>query len=190
MGHLILILGGARSGKSTQAQRLAKAHGGQVLFIATAEGLDDEMRARIAAHRSERPPDWQTLEIPYNVADAFTRLSPPSDVVLLDCLTLLVSNLLLLEGDIDQPDMARADGFAHRLEAEIQALLEAIRGSRADWIVVSNEVGLGLVPPYPSGRLYRDLLGYANQRLAAQADEVYWMVAGIPVPIHGYRFKI
>jgi adenosylcobinamide kinase/adenosylcobinamide-phosphate guanylyltransferase len=108
-------------------------------------------------------------------------------VVLLDCLTLLVSNLLLLEGDIDQPDMARADGFAHRLEAEIQALLEAIRGSRADWIVVSNEVGMGLVPPYPSGRLYRDLLGYANQRLAAQADEVYWMVAGIPVPIHGYR---
>jgi len=187
MGRLILILGGARSGKSTQAQRLVKTHGGQVLFIATAEGLDDEMRARIAAHRSERPPDWQTLEIPYNVADAFARLSSPADVVLLDCLTLLVSNLLLLEGDIDQPDMARAE---KRLEAEIQALLEAIHGSRADWIVVSNEVGLGLVPPYPSGRLYRDLLGYANQRLAAQADEVYWMVAGIPVPIHGYRFTI
>ena len=189
MGRLILILGGARSGKSTHAQRLAKAHGGKVLFIATAEGLDDEMRARIAAHQSERPADWQTLEIPYNVADAFIRLSPLSDVVLLDCLTLLVSNLLLLEGEIDQSDMARADAFSHRLEAEIQALLEAIRGSRADWIVVSNEVGLGLVPLYPSGRLYRDLLGHANQVLAAQADEVYWLVAGIPVPIHGYRCK-
>ena len=184
MGRLNLILGGARSGKSTHAQRLAMAHGGKVVFIATAEAQDDEMRDRIAAHQSERPPDWQTLEIPFAVGDAFTRLSPPADVVLLDCLTLLVSNLLLLEGDIDQPDVAQAE---NRLDAEIRALLEAIQRSRADWIVVSNEVGLGLVPPYPSGRAYRDLLGHANQRLAAQADEVYWMVAGIPVPIHGYR---
>jgi len=184
MGRLILILGGARSGKSTQGQRLARAHGGKVVFIATAEAQDDEMRDRIAAHKSERTPDWQTLEIPYNVAEVFARLSPPADVVLFDCLTLLVSNLLLLGGDIDQPDVAEAE---NRLEVEIRALLEAIRSGRADWIVVSNEVGLGLVPPYPSGRVYRDLLGRANQRLAARADEVYWMVAGIPVPIHGYR---
>ena len=184
MGRLILILGGARSGKSTYAQRLARTHGGKVVFIATAEAQDDEMRTRIAAHQSERPLDWQTLEIPYNVAEAFTRLSPPADVVLLDCLTLLVSNLLLLENDIDQPDATQAE---KRLDGEIRSLLEAIQGSRADWIVVSNEVGQGLVPPYPSGRVYRDLLGHANQHLAAQADEVYWMVAGIPVPIHGYR---
>jgi len=184
MGRLILILGGARSGKSTHAQHLARAHGGKVVFIATAEAQDDEMLARITTHQAERPPDWTTLEIPYHVGDAFTRLSPPADVVLLDCLTLLVSNLLLLGGDIDQPDAVKAET---RLDEEIQALLEAIRCSTADWIVVSNEVGLGLVPPYPSGRVYRDLLGHANQRLAAQAGEVYWMVAGIPVPIHGSR---
>jgi adenosylcobinamide kinase / adenosylcobinamide-phosphate guanylyltransferase len=184
MGRLTLILGGARSGKSTYAQRLAAAHGGQVVFIATAEGQDDEMRQRIAAHQSDRPPGWQTLEIPYDVGQAFTRLSPPADVVLLDCMTLLVSNLLLLEGDIDQPDAAAAEA---RLDVELKALLAAIRTSRAGWIIVSNEVGQGLVPPYPSGRVYRDLLGHANQRLAAEADEVYWMVAGIPVPIHGWR---
>jgi adenosylcobinamide kinase/adenosylcobinamide-phosphate guanylyltransferase len=184
MGRLILILGGARSGKSTHAQRLAEAHGGKVIFIATAEAQDDEMHDRIAAHQAERPADWQTLEIPYNVGEAFTRLSPPASVVLLDCLTLLVSNLLLLEGNIDQPDAALAE---KRLDVEIRGLLEAIRGSHADWIIVSNEVGQGLVPPYPSGRVYRDLLGHANQRLAAQADEVYWMVAGIPVPIHDWK---
>jgi adenosylcobinamide kinase/adenosylcobinamide-phosphate guanylyltransferase len=184
MGRLILILGGARSGKSTHAQRMANAHGGKVVFIATAEALDDEMRQRIAAHQADRPPEWQTLEIPYNVGGTFTRLSPPADVVLLDCLTLLVSNLLLLESDIDQPDAVAAE---ERLDGELRSLLESIRISRADWFVVSNEVGQGLVPPYPSGRVYRDLLGHANQRLAAEADEVYWMVAGIPVPIHGFK---
>jgi adenosylcobinamide kinase / adenosylcobinamide-phosphate guanylyltransferase len=184
MGRLTLILGGARSGKSTHAQHLAKAHGGKVVFIATAEAQDDEMRQRIAAHQSDRPADWQTLEIPYDVGQAFTRLAPPADTVLLDCMTLLVSNLLLLEGDIDRPDAAAAED---RLDRELRWLLEAIRSSRADWFVVSNEVGQGLVPPYPSGRVYRDLLGHANQRLAAQADEIYWMVAGIPVPIHGWK---
>jgi adenosylcobinamide kinase / adenosylcobinamide-phosphate guanylyltransferase len=184
MGRLILILGGARSGKSTHALRLARANGGQVVFIATAEAQDDEMRARVAAHQAERPAGWLTLEIPYNVGEVFSRQAPPAGVVLLDCLTLLVSNLLMLQDDIDQPDAVQA---GLRLDAEIQALLVAIHASRAEWIVVSNEVGLGLVPPYPAGRVYRDLLGHANQRLAAQADEVYWMVAGIPVPIHGFR---
>jgi adenosylcobinamide kinase/adenosylcobinamide-phosphate guanylyltransferase len=184
MGRLILILGGARSGKSTHAQRLARAHGGKVVFIATAEAQDDEMTERIAAHQADRPADWQTLEIPHHVGETFTRLAPPAGVVLLDCMTLLVSNLLLLEGDIDQPDAAAAE---KRLDLELQALLEAIQQGHADWYVVSNEVGQGLVPPYPSGRVYRDLLGHANQRLAAQADEVFWMVAGIPVPIHGWK---
>jgi len=186
MGRLILILGGARSGKSTYAQRMAKAHGGKVVFIATAEAQDDEMRDRIAAHQADRPDGWQTLEIPHGVAQAFTRLAAPADLALLDCMTLLVSNLLLLENDVDNPDSARAE---KALDVELGELQEAIRSGRADWIVVSNEVGLGLVPPYPAGRVYRDLLGHANQRLAAQADEVYWMVAGIPVPIHAYREK-
>ncbi len=184
MGHLTLILGGARSGKSTHAQRLAMAHGGKVVFIATAEASDDEMSDRIAAHQADRPADWHTLEIPHHVGETFRRLSPPAEVVLLDCMTLLVSNLLLLGGDIDQPDAAQAE---KRLDGELRGLLDAIHDGRADWIIVSNEVGQGLVPAYPSGRVYRDLLGHANQRLAGEAAEVYWMVAGIPVPIQGWK---
>ena len=106
-------------------------------------------------------------------------------VILLDCLTLLVTNLLMgAAPDEDHPDEAAA---VQAVEQELAQLLVAIRTSPADWIAVSNEVGLGLVPPYPLGRLYRDLLGRANQQLAATADEVFWMVAAIPVPIHTYR---
>ena len=185
MGKLTLILGGARSGKSTHAQRLAGQHGGRVVYIATATAGDEEMSARIEKHQSERPAGWVTLEISEGIAEALRGRPLQAEVVLVDCLTMLVSNLTL-EGvtDFDHPDEAAATA---RVEAEISGLVAAIEESDADWIVVSNEVGLGLVPPYPLGRIYRDLLGRANQRLAARADEVYWLVAGIPVPIHTYR---
>jgi len=195
MGKLTFILGGARSGKSSYAQRLAEKHAGRVAFIATATPGDDEMAERILQHQKERPPGWGTLEIPFGVATALA--SAPTggagaanpmqaDIILLDCLTLLVSNLLF-QGSQDEVDEGTA---AARVETEISGLLGFIRGSRADWIIVSNEVGLGLVPPYPLGRIYRDLLGRANQELAASADEVVWMVAGIPVPIQNYRENI
>lgn len=187
MGKLTFILGGARSGKSAHAQRLAQAHGDQVLFIATATADDDDMRSRIARHRAERPAHWQTLEAPSEIAQALSSQQSPSpaDLIVVDCLTLLVSNALLRgQTDFDHPDEEIA---SEQATAEVDNLLAALSASTADWIVVSNEVGLGLVPPYPLGRIYRDLLGRANQRLAARADEVYWMVAGIPVPIHAHR---
>ena len=177
MGTLTLILGGARSGKSTFALRLAERRGGLVTFIATARADDDEMKTRIADHRRERPPDWETHEIPVGIAANLQKTPLQTDVVVLDCITLLVSNLLLR----DEPSAPAA------VEAEIAALLAFAKNSPADWVVVSNEVGLGLVPEYPLGRIYRDLLGRANQQLAAQADKVFWMVAGIPVPVEGYR---
>ncbi len=187
MGKLTLILGGARSGKSSYAQRLAIKHGGPVVYVATAQALDPEMENRIENHRLERPQDWITLEASRGVAAAVGQKPVNAGVILLDCLTLLVTNLLMgAAPDEDHPDEAAA---VQAVEQELAQLLVAIRASPADWIVVSNEVGLGLVPPYPLGRVYRDLLGRANQQLAAAADEVFWMVAAIPVPIHTYRLN-
>lgn len=183
MGKLTFILGGARSGKSHYAQRLAEKHGGRVAFLATATPGDDDMQTRILRHRAERPAEWTTLEIPHSIA-ATLRTSPLSaDVILLDCITLLVSNLLFLDS-ADPPD---EDAATRRVDAEIEALLTLIESGPTQWIIVSNEVGLGIVPAYPLGRIYRDLLGRANRQLAARADKVTLLVAGIPVPIEQYR---
>jgi adenosylcobinamide kinase/adenosylcobinamide-phosphate guanylyltransferase len=185
MGKLTLILGGARSGKSSYAQKLALQHSGPVTYIATAQALDPEMANRIENHRLDRPQGWTTLEAPHGIAAAVQQQPARAGVMILDCLTLLVTNLLMsATSDENNPDETAAFQV---VEDELDQLLPAMRASYSDWIVVSNEVGLGLVPPYPLGRIYRDLLGGANQKLAAAADEVFWMVAGIPVPIHTYR---
>ena len=176
---LTLILGGARSGKSTYAQKLARERGGDdVLFVATAQALDDEMAARIDAHRHDRPAAWRTLEAPRHAGEAITN-AKPSAGVLVDCLTLLVSNAVLAKG----PESASATEAEAAALVETEELIAAYQNGTASWIIISNEVGLGLVPPYPVGRAYRDALGRANQRLAAEADEVVLMVAGIPVKI-------
>jgi adenosylcobinamide kinase/adenosylcobinamide-phosphate guanylyltransferase len=185
MGKLTLILGGARGGKSSLAQNLAEEKGLPVLYIATAQALDEEMERRIQVHRQQRPQDWMTIEQPCGVAQSLNARGLRSGLILLDCLTMLVTNVVLAAaGDLEMPDEAQAEAD---VRAEVDALLAQIRSGQAEWIVVSNEVGMGLVPPYPVGRLFRDLLGWANQRLASAADEVYWMVAGIPVPIHQFR---
>jgi adenosylcobinamide kinase / adenosylcobinamide-phosphate guanylyltransferase len=175
MGRLVLILGGARSGKSTAAERMALDLGGQhVLYIATAQAFDDEMRERIAAHRRSRPSGWQTLETPLALVERLQGIELPT-VVVLDCITLLASNVLLgLPEDCHQADANQA--VLH----EINNLLALQQASASTWIVVSNEVGMGIVPPYRLGRLFRDALGVANQRLAQAADEVLLMVAGLP----------
>ncbi len=185
MKKLTLILGGARSGKSTYAERLVKERGQRVLYIATAEALDPEMAARIEKHKAQRPGSWQTMEIPTGVANALRNSPIQVDLILLDCLTMLISNVVLSAGgSVDEPDETRA---ARAVDSELESLMAVIQQSDANWIIVSNEVGMGLVPPYPLGRYYRDLLGRANQRLAAQADEVYLLVAGIPIPLHHWR---
>lgn len=180
---LTLILGGARSGKSTYAEALAPKLGRHILYVATAEALDDEMRARVAAHQSHRPPDWSTLEAPLHVGEALCSNPDASDadVILLDCLTLLVSNTILAGGaDAPEPDVEAAWVM---VEAEIEALLVAHLQLGAHLIIVSNEVGLGVVPPYSLGRTYRDCLGRANQSLAHLADHAILLVAGLPVDL-------
>lgn len=180
-GSLTFLLGGARSGKSTWAQRLAAQMGQRVLYVATAEAGDEEMRQRIAAHRAERPAHWRTLEAPRAVGQAIKEAlwAEPADVVLVDCITLLASNVLLaLEENAGAAEINAA------VLAEIEGILDCRRNSNGHWILVSNEVGLGLVPSYPLGRVYRDALGLANQRLAAAADETFLLVAGQALPLH------
>jgi adenosylcobinamide kinase / adenosylcobinamide-phosphate guanylyltransferase len=190
MGKLTLILGGARSGKSTFAEQRAKELGGDsVLYVATSETKDEEMQQRVKKHRSDRPSTWGTLEAPRNVAQALRQERSVVKVILLDCMTFLVANYLMdaaaPEGDpFDDPS---ADPFDAQIEAdvvaEVEALVDYVQETEIDMLVVSNEVGLGVVPPYELGRAYRDILGRANQILARHADEVYLLVAGIPMRV-------
>ena len=180
MSNITFILGGARSGKSSYAQSLAEESGKSATFIATAQALDDEMSARIQQHRAERSVTWETLEVPLDIASHTKRIK--SEVIILDCVTLLVSNLLMHFVKDDHVDEAP---FQLALQKEVEELIVAMRGQKQDWMIISNEVGLGLVPPYQMGRVYRDLLGWANQRLAREADKVIFMVAGIPMIVKG-----
>ncbi|MBM2810486.1 MAG: adenosylcobinamide kinase/adenosylcobinamide-phosphate guanylyltransferase [Chloroflexi bacterium] len=179
--RLALVLGGARSGKSAFAARLAQRWGGPVLFVATATADDDEMRARIAAHRRERPSTWRTLETATRVGEQVKAAAHSGGTVLVDCLTLLVSNCLGALSDPEGADVT--DRLDRTVDEEVRELLVATAAAEASCIVVSSEVGMGIVPDYPSGRVYRDALGRANQYLASQAENVYLMVAGIPVDI-------
>ena len=204
----ILILGGARSGKSRFAQQMAKGLGEKVLFVATGQPLDEEMASRIEEHKRIRPKNWRTLEIDVKVGQRLKERIEDADVVLLDCLTLLVSNILTKEGEESSchcesfvschsegekrlKNLARdrlgetISEAEKQVMAEVEELIECINKHKGIFIVVSNEVGLGLVPENKLGRVYRDLLGKANQLLAQHADEVYFMVSGIPVKIKG-----
>ncbi len=170
---LVLVLGGARSGKSHFALKMAEGLGERVLFVATAAPGDEEMRRRIAIHQKDRPTRWRTVEVLTGAGEAILREAGDAQVVVVDCLTLLLSNLW-------GGEEVAGDVLEGRVLAEVEGLVGAARSLATPLIVVSNEVGLGLVPPYPVGRVYRDLLGLANQRLAESADEVYLLVAGLP----------
>ena len=169
--ELILVLGGARAGKSAFAQGLAEKGHRKVLFVATAEAGDAEMSERIAEHRRGRPAEWDTLEEPLELSAALEQASPHYDMILLDCMTFWVSNLL-----------GEEQGTRDVL-VETQRLLDVYEAGSATWIVVSNEVGLGLVPPSELGRRYRDALGRVNQLVARSADRVYLLVAGLALDL-------
>jgi len=151
---------------------------GEVLFVATAEAGDEEMRRRIENHKKSRPASWRTLEVTTDIGSHISREMGTAGVIIVDCITLLVNNTFNHHAGNADADLIRK-GVA----AEIDGLLEVIRGNDAAFIIVTNELGMGLVPAEATSRLYRDLLGTANQRLAAAADEVYLMVCGLPVRI-------
>jgi len=166
-GRIILVGGGARSGKSRFALTYAEQIGVRRVFVATAQALDDEMAQRIARHRGERQANWVTIEEPLALPEALARVE--ADVVLIDCLTLWLANLLL-HGD------TVAD-----VEAAVGRLAEAASARRGHVVIVTNEVGMGIVPEHALGRLFRDVAGRAHQRLAASADEVYMAMLGLVV---------
>jgi adenosylcobinamide kinase/adenosylcobinamide-phosphate guanylyltransferase len=165
-----LVLGGARSGKSRHAEDLAGSHRGERIYVATAEAGDEEMRVRIARHRERRGIGWRTIEEPVRLADVLKRECAASCFVLVDCLTLWISNLML-QAEKVQPAIGQLCELVPRLEGTL--------------VVVSNEVGLGVVPDNELARRYRDEVGFANQQLAAVCDQVVFMVAGLPLKLKG-----
>jgi adenosylcobinamide kinase/adenosylcobinamide-phosphate guanylyltransferase len=167
-----LILGGARSGKSALAERLARDSGNEVVYIATAQAHDAEMAARIAHHRDRRPAHWQSVEEPLALAGALRAYARPDRCVLVDCLTLWLSNLL---GDADD----------QRLGREYEALLEVLPALPGELLFVSNEVGLGVVPMGELTRRFVDEAGRLHQALAARCERVLFVAAGLPLPLKG-----
>jgi len=178
-----MITGGARSGKSRFAENIAARQNGQVLYVATAEALDDEMVRRIARHREQRPGTWQTVEAPRDLLGALSG-DPSVSTVLVDCLTVWVANRLLDLGDPDELGWAEmVTGLEDDLVEEIERMFRWAREAPWTLILVTNEVGWDVVPPYPLGRAFRDLLGRLNQAVAEAADGVFAVVAGLPVEL-------
>ena len=170
---IILITGGARSGKSRFAEELARQFPGSKAYLATAQALDEEMAERIRRHQNNRAADWQTLEEPLEVPDCLEAEGNRFDLILLDCLTLWVSNLMMAERK-EQEILGEGD-----------RLIQACQRAKGSIILVGNEVGLGIVPDNPPARMFRDLSGLIQQKVAREADEVYFLVSGIAQRIKG-----
>ena len=174
MNKTVFVLGGCRSGKSRYALEMAqKASENNTVFIATCVPQDDEMKSRVASHRKERGSNWQTVEEPVHLPQAIDRLNGKAGIILVDCLTLWISNLLM-----ENPD---SESVLH----QVQSLTRSVKASTCPVILVSNEVGAGIVPENQLARLYRDLVGWTNQAVTDIADQVVWVMAGIPVTIKG-----
>ncbi|TWF54243.1 bifunctional adenosylcobinamide kinase/adenosylcobinamide-phosphate guanylyltransferase [Neorhizobium alkalisoli] len=169
-GHVSLVLGGARSGKSSYSERVAIATGLEKHYVATGRAYDAEMEARIAAHRTDRGEGWETHETPLDLVGTLRSINAPDNVILIDCLTLWITNLMMEDADID---------------AEGASLLAHLRECSARVILVSNEVGLGIVPENRMAREFRDHAGRLHQRIAAEADEVFFVAAGLPLKMKG-----
>ncbi|WP_342438771.1 bifunctional adenosylcobinamide kinase/adenosylcobinamide-phosphate guanylyltransferase [Paenibacillus sp. FSL L8-0436] len=180
----ILVTGGARSGKSSFAERLTLSLAGQAFYVATGQAFDEEMKARIALHRQQREESggqWETLEEPLDLPALLERLSG-GKAVLVDCLTLWLSNVLLaVEGQVDRQE---------RVEQEIARLEHSVASFQGTLVLVTNEVGDGIVPEYALGRLYRDLAGRMNALLARQCRQVFLVTAGIPVELKSREYLL
>jgi len=171
MGKITFILGGARSGKSRFAVKLAQGNGRKVAFIATCLPLDSEMKKRIGIHKKTRPSHWRTFEAPRDMPSLLKQIGHKFETIIIDCLTLLVSNLLLKGLD------------GNDIESQVNKILRSLKKIKARAIIVSNEAGLGIVPENKLARDFRDIAGRINQTVASKSDEVIFMLAGLPLKI-------
>ncbi len=187
MGKVTLITGGARSGKSTFAEELALEKQGKILYVATAKAIDEEMKDRIRRHQERRPDHWDTLEQYCGLKQVLPKRSRDYCGILLDCVTIMSTNIIfddpaMLQEEIPFEEMLRVEEV---LMKEIDDFISCFPELECDLILVTNEVGLGLVPEYPLSRFYRDALGRVNQKLGRAADEVWMVISGIPTQIKG-----
>ncbi len=171
MCKILLITGGARSGKSSYALNKAKTNKGKVAFIATCEPKDSEMKERIALHRAARPKNWTTFEVPCDIVSLLKKIAPSYKTVVIDCLTLWITNLIMKKTD------------DATIEKTTQKMLDTLKKYKGNAIFVTNEVGLGIVPDNKLARRFRDIAGRVNQAIARQADEMYFMISGIALKI-------
>jgi adenosylcobinamide kinase/adenosylcobinamide-phosphate guanylyltransferase len=171
MKETIFVIGGCRSGKSRHALYLAEQFSGERIFIATCIPQDKEMEQRVLHHQQQRNPIWETLEVPFYLPEAIQKNGIKGHVILVDCLTLWINNLILND---DKPE---------NIDMQIRKLIQSIEEAECPVILVSNEVGTGIVPENKLARLFRDITGFANQKVASCVDQVIWMLAGIPVKI-------
>lgn len=184
MGQIALITGGARSGKSTFAEEHVRTFGGVIGYIATAEPFDEGMKDRIKKHINQRPDHWTTYECYKEISPYIGEISKSCDTILLDCITVMVTNLMFSHSEEwTQITRDEIDRIEKEIILEVDALVEKIRLSGMDGVLVTNEVGAGIVPENRLARLFRDIAGRVNQRLAKQVDEVYFVVSGIPMKI-------
>ncbi|MCR3922226.1 MAG: bifunctional adenosylcobinamide kinase/adenosylcobinamide-phosphate guanylyltransferase [Firmicutes bacterium] len=188
LGKLVLITGGARSGKSTLAEKLAEDAGGPATYVATAAVLDEEMELRVAIHKERRPAHWSTVEETMDLAAALERVPSGTVTVIVDCLTIWLTNQLLARYEEDLSDdkyMAIED----HIQAELNRFCTVAAARPFRTIVVTNEVGCGVVPDTPLGRVFRDMAGRANQQVARAADSLWFAVSGYPLCVKEYTEK-
>lgn len=184
MSKIITVTGGARSGKSSFGESLLKKSEGNKGYIATATPFDEGMKDRIMKHQASRPKEWQTFELPYEISSHIHQISKSCDIVILDCITVFSSNILFeKEYDWEQISYEKISLLEEKIIHEIQQIIEKARQYNLDLVIITNEVGSGIVPGNRLSRVYRDIAGRTNQKLSELSDEVYVTISGIPLKL-------
>ncbi|MPM19411.1 Bifunctional adenosylcobalamin biosynthesis protein CobU [bioreactor metagenome] len=186
MSKIILVTGGARSGKSNFAEKLCIDQNNSTAYIATSIPFDDEMKDRVKKHKESRHQDWKTYEIYKDIYSIIKEISNNHETVILDCVTLLVNNLMFTyDMDIDKANQEEINELEKYIKDQVKKLIEEIKKTNLYFVVVTNELGMAVVPANKLSRVYTDIVGRINQQIASQSDEVYFVVSGIPMKIKG-----
>ncbi len=184
MSNIILVTGGARSGKSSFAESLCKNQNNNTAYIATSIPFDDEMKNRVKKHQESRPQEWKTYEIYKDIYSIIDEVGQNHDTVIMDCVTLMVNNLMFTHGiDVDKANSEELNELEGYIQDQIRRLLEEVKKTNLYFVIVSNEIGMGIVPGNKLSRIYGDFVGRANQLIAKYSDEVYFVVSGIPMKV-------